>query len=79
MSNVWLRSSLGFDQGFEHFDEKSAMSEFYADGARVAWKNASDVSDAALTWLEIAPGGAVLSLAALPRSAPSLRAAAGIP
>ena len=52
VSNVWLRSGMGFDQGFEHFDETSAMSEFYADGTRVAWKNASDVTEAAIEWLE---------------------------
>ncbi len=57
VSNVWLRTSMGFDQGFELFDDESAMSEFYADGQRVAWKNASDVSDAALAWLEARPEG----------------------
>jgi arylsulfatase A-like enzyme len=57
VSNVWLRTSMGFDQGFEGFDDKSAMSEFYADGERVAWKNAADVSDAALSWLESRPEG----------------------
>ncbi len=57
VSNVWLRTSMGFDQGFEGFDDESAMSEFYADGERVAWKNAADVSDAALSWLESRPDG----------------------
>jgi arylsulfatase A-like enzyme len=48
---------MGFDQGFDVFDDESAMSEFYADGERVAWKNAADVSDAALSWLESRPEG----------------------
>jgi arylsulfatase A-like enzyme len=52
VSNVWLKSNLGFDQGFEHYDQDSAMSEFYADRGRVDWKNASQVSDAALDFLK---------------------------
>jgi arylsulfatase A-like enzyme len=51
VSNVWLKSGLGFDQGFDDYDQSSAMSEFYADGARTGWRNAADVSDAALGWL----------------------------
>jgi arylsulfatase len=52
VSNVWLKSNLGFDQGFEHYDQQSAMSEFYEDTGRVNWKNASQVSDAALAFLD---------------------------
>ncbi len=51
-SNVWIKSALGFDQGFEHFDQTSAMNEFYADDERRGWKDASDVSQAGLAWLD---------------------------
>ncbi len=50
-SNAWIKSALGFDQGFRHFDQTSAMSEFYADEQRATWKNAGDVTAAGLAWL----------------------------
>ena len=52
VSNVWLRSSLGFDQGFAEYDERTAMAEFYDDTDRINWKNASQVSDGGLAFLE---------------------------
>jgi arylsulfatase A-like enzyme len=51
VSNVWLKASLGFDQGFEEYDQQSAMCEFYADTRRVDWRSAADVSNAALAFL----------------------------
>ena len=54
-SNVWIKRALGFDQGFDHFDQTSAMSEFYNDLARIDWKNASHVSDAGIAWLDARP------------------------
>jgi arylsulfatase A-like enzyme len=52
VSNVWLRSSLGFDQGFAEYDERSAMAEFYGDTDRINWKNAAQVSDGGVAFLD---------------------------
>lgn len=51
VSNVWLKKEMGFDAGFAHFDETSAMSEFYAEQDRIDWKEAAHVTDAALELL----------------------------
>lgn len=52
VSNVWLKDTMGFAAGFNHFDQTSAMSEFYADKTRIDWKGADLVSDAAVQWLQ---------------------------
>ncbi len=54
VSNVWLKEQMGFDEGFSHFDQTSGMSEFYAEQARIHWKDASHITNAALEWLDAA-------------------------